>query len=120
MKSTIKLFLVLITLTVAVLGWITGQYRDRDYFILILVLVSATLATFLILNILDHRQQARKRKEKESRSQTGAVNDADAVKVKRSDGSFALREQKSGLSWGGGNIKASEATRGTKRKFLGK
>jgi len=33
----------------------------------------------------------------------------------------ALREEKkSGLTWGGGNIKASTATRGTKRKFLGK
>jgi len=33
---------------------------------------------------------------------------------------FALRDKKSGLTWGGGNIKASEAKRGTKRKFLGK
>ena len=118
MKATIKLFLVLITVVVAVIGWITGQYRDREFFILILVLVSATLATFLIMNIHDHRLQARKRKERESGSQEKPA--AEAGKIKRSDGSFALREQKSGLSWGGGNIKASEATRGSKRKFLGK
>lgn len=118
MKATIKLFLVLITLVVAVIGWITGQYRDRDFVILILVLVSATLVTFLVMNIHDQRFQAKKRKERESNSHEDLGEEAG--KIKRSDTSFALREQKSGLSWGGGNIKASEATRETKRKFLGK
>jgi hypothetical protein len=118
MKATIKLFLVLITVVVAVIGWITGQYRDRDFFILILVLVSATLATFLIMNIHDHQVQARKRKERESESHENLGDEAG--NIKRSDSSFALRDRKSGLSWGGGNIKASEATRGTKRKFLGR
>ena len=110
--------MVLVTLTVAVLGWITGQYKDRDYMILILVLVSATMLTFLILNIHEHRQQARKRKERESKSHEGPG--AEAGRIKRSEGSFALKDKKSGLTWGGGNIKASEATRGTRRKFLGK
>lgn len=118
MTSTVKLFMVLITLTVAVFGWITGQYRDRDYLILILVLVSATLFAFLILNIYERREQERRRREKESRSQqTPGVK---AKNIKRSEGSFALKDKKSGLTWGGGNIKASEATRGTRRKFLGK
>ncbi|MBA7530909.1 hypothetical protein ES705_23120 [subsurface metagenome] len=31
-----------------------------------------------------------------------------------------FRERRSGLSWGGGNVKAAEATRGTRRKFLKK
>lgn len=110
--------MVLLTLTVAVFGWITGQYRDRDYLILILVLLSATLATFLFLNLYEHRVQARKRKEKESRSQQDP--DTKTANIKRSEGSFALKDRKSGLTWGGGNIKASEATRGTKRKFLGR
>jgi len=118
MKATIKLFMVLITLTVAVLGWITGQYRDRNFMILILVLVSATLLTFLIMNIHDQGLQARKRKERESGKHESPGPGAE--RIKRSDGSFALRDRKSGLSWGGGNIKASEATRGTRRKFLGK
>ena len=118
MKSTFKLFMVLVTLTVAVLGWITGQHRDRDYMILILGLISATLITFLVMNIYDRRQEEKMRKEKESRSQS--VPGAEAGKIKRSEGSFALKDKKSGLSWGGGNIKASEATRGTKRKFLGR
>lgn len=110
--------MVLATLTAAVLGWITGRYRDRDFMILILALISVTLVTFLILNISEHRLQARKRKEKESRPRQGPA--VEAKKIKRSEGSFALREKKSGLTWGGGNIKASEATRGTKRKFLGR
>lgn len=118
MKATAKLFMVLITVVVAVIGWITGQYRDRDYLILILVLISATLITFLLMNIHDHRLQARKRKERESKPHEDLGSDA--KKIKRSDASFSLKEKKSGLSWGGGNIKASEATRGTKRKFLGR
>jgi len=118
MKAAIKLFMILITLTVVVLGWITGQHRDRDFLILILVLVSATLLTLLIMNIHDHRLQARKRKERESGAHVSPGPESE--EIKRSDGSFALREKKSGLSWGGGNIKASEATRGTRRKFLGK
>jgi len=110
--------MILITLAVAVLGWITGQYRDRDYMILILALISATLATFLVMNIYDHRQEEKKRKEKKSSSQS--VPGAEAAKIPRSEGSFALRDKKAGLTWGGGNIKASEATRGSKRKFLGR
>jgi len=31
-----------------------------------------------------------------------------------------FRERKSGLTWGGGNIKGSNATRGTRKKFLQK
>lgn len=118
MKTTIKLFIVLITVVVGVIGWITGQYRDRDFFILLLVLVSATLFTFLAMNIHDHRLQARKRRERESRPHEDLG--AEAGKIKRSESTFALKEKKSGLSWGGGNIKASEATRGTRRKFLGR
>ena len=116
MKSTVRLLMVLATMTVAVLGGITGQWKDRDYMILILALISATLATFFILNIIEHREQVRKRKEKESKSRQSPG--AEAGKIPRSDVSFALKDKKSGLTWGGGNIKASEATRGTKRKFL--
>ena len=81
------------------------------------MLVSATLLTFLLINIHEHRLQARKRRERESKP-TEELG-AEAGKIKRSESTFALKEKKSGLSWGGGNIKASEATRGTRRKFLG-
>jgi len=117
MKSTVKLFMVLVTMIVAIFGWFTHRYQDRDFVILVLVLISASLLTFLLLNISERRDQEKRRKERESRSQS--VPGAEAGKIKRSEGSFALRDKKSGLSWGGGNIKASEASRGTKRKFLG-
>lgn len=118
MNSVIKLFLVLTTITVACLGWITGQLRSGDFMILGLVLVSLTLATFLVLNIHERKLEEKKRQQRESRF--AKQTDTPGEKVKRSEGSFALREKRSGLTWGGGNIKASEAKRGTKRKFLGR
>ena len=117
MISLIKLFMVLVTITVACLGWITGQFESRSFITLVVALGATTLATFLLLNIYERRQEERKRKQRESTPRGGPG--PEAGKVKRSEGTFALREKKAGLSWGGGNIKASEATRGTKRKFLG-
>jgi uncharacterized membrane protein YfcA len=118
MKAIVKLFLVLVTVTVACLGWITGQYKSEDFMILVTVLVAITLATFLVLSIHERRQEEKKRKQQ--KSTTRKKGDKATEKVKRSEVSFALRDKKSGLTWGGGNIKASEATRGTKRKFLGR
>ena len=118
MKATLKLFLILITLTVIVIAWITHQLSHPRIQILVLILMASTIAAFFIINIVEHRQE-RKRNARVKTSSGDAdrhVNDSQ----KRSDTSFALKERKSGLTWGGGNIKASEATRGTKRKFLGK
>lgn len=118
MKSTVKLFLILITLTVIVLAWITQQLSDPRIQILILILMSLTIATFFIINILEHREERRRNARLKSSSRAGT--ESTNGKQKRSDTSFTFRERKSGLTWGGGNIKASEATRGTKRKFLGR
>jgi len=118
MKAIVKLFLVLVTVTVACLGWITGQYKSEDFMILITVLVAITLATFLVLTIHERRQEEKKRTQQKSTARK--KGDKSTEKVKRAEGSFALRDKKSGLTWGGGNIKASEATRGTRRKFLGR
>jgi len=67
---------------------------------------------------MEHREEVRRNARLKSASSERAksING----KHKRSAASFALKERKSGLTWGGGNIKASEATRGTKRNFLGK
>ena len=118
MNSTIKLFLVLITLTVILFSWITGQLGNPAIQVLIGVLIGLSVAGFVILNILEHRVERRKRAERESRTRPGPEQEYEPLK--RSDTSYVLRERKAGLTWGGGNIKASEATRGTKRKFLGK
>ena len=84
--------MVLITVVVAVIGWITGLYRERDYLILILVLISATLLTFMLMNIHDRRLQARKKRERESKPHEELG--AEAKDIKRSDASFSLKEKK--------------------------
>lgn len=118
MKDAIKLFLILITLTVFVFAWITHQLGNPRIQILIAVLAASSLAAFFIMNLMDHREQRKKRAQRESASRSRTTQEKEPEK--RSDTSFSLRDRKSGLTWGGGNIKASEATRGTKRKFLGK
>ena len=118
MKSAIKLFLILITLTVFVFAWITHQLGNLRIQILIAILAACSLAAFFVMNLMDHREQRKKRAQRESASRSRTTQKKEPEK--RSDTSFSLRDRKSGLTWGGGNIKASEATRGTKRKFLGK
>jgi hypothetical protein len=85
---------------------------------MIIILVGLSLVVFFTMNVLEHREERRKRAERESPEKH--INKALNRDQKRSDTSFALKDRKSGLTWGGGNIKASEATRGTKRKFLGR
>lgn len=118
MKSAIRLFLILVTLVVILLAWITNQLGNPKIQLLIIILFASSLAAFLVLNLMERREISKGRKERETGTQRPPGH-KDPV-PKRSDTSFALRERKAGLTWGGGNIKASEATRGTKRKFLGK
>lgn len=118
MKSTIKLFLILITVTVIVIAWITHRLNDPAIQVLIGVLIVLSLVVFFVMNMLEQREEVKRRKERESRERPKPGKNA--TERKPSDVSYSLMERKSGLTWGGGNIKASEATRGTKRKFLGK
>ncbi|MGW8315527.1 MAG: hypothetical protein ACWGNV_08000 [Bacteroidales bacterium] len=118
MKSTVKLFLVLITVTVIVVAWISHRLQDPRIQILISVLIVLSVVVFFVMNMLERREEERRRRERESKVRPKP--DKDAPRRKPSDVSYSLKERKSGLTWGGGNIKASEATRGTKRKFLGK
>jgi len=118
MRSAVRLFLVLVTIVVILVAWITHQLTNPTTGILVGVLVITTLAVHFILNILDHRDERRKREARESISRS--TGSGDYGRVKHTEGSFALKEKRSGLTWGGGNIKASEATRGTRRKFLGR
>ena len=118
MRSAIKLFLVLVTILVILVSWITHQLDNPGIMLLIGILLASSLTVFFVVNFLDHRDEKKRRQERESQSNSKSMGDP--TKVKRAEGSFALKERKSGLTWGGGNIKASEATRGTKRKFLGR
>jgi hypothetical protein len=125
MKATIRLFLVLITIVVGVLAWITGQIREERILLLIVVLAGTTMTVFLVQNLLEHREDKKKREARESApgersGPDGKPESPHASGATRSKAMYSWREKKSGLTWGGGNIKASEATRGTKRKYLGR
>jgi hypothetical protein len=70
-----------------------------------------------------HRQQREpesSRKEKEEKSDLDGIENQGDPDAPRGWGmnNSPFRSRKSGLTWGGGNIKASEAKRGTRRKFL--
>jgi Ca2+/H+ antiporter len=118
MRSLFRLFLVLVSITVTIFALITHQLGNTRVQLLITALISISFLSFLIINLVEHREQRKRREARESRSK---ANEKSAVNPRTpSDISFAQKERKVGLTWGGGNIKASEATRGTRRKFLGK
>ena len=73
--------------------------------------------------IESHRQRKEPgstRKDREAEKDPGGTEEQDDAEAPQGWGmnDSPFRSRKSGLTWGGGNIKASEATRGTKRKFL--
>ncbi len=118
LRSAIKLILVFLTLTVFIFTWLTGQLGDPQNLTLIGILAMSTMLAFFILNAMEHRERRKRREQLESTKRPSPS--PGSKPQKRSDASFSLKEKKSGLTWGGGNIKASNATRGTKRKFLGR
>ena len=101
-----------------------------ENFILIGILLF--ILVFLpVLLIRDYRQKRkvrqileahRQRNEQDSQGpdsgQTEREGDLDGAPEGWGMNNSPFRKRKSGLSWGGGNIKASEATRGERRKFL--
>lgn len=127
MRSAIKFFLILLTISVIIFARLTHRLEQPVIQLLILVLIILSVVAFVVMNIQEVRENRARRRARETRTGKKEVPDTDMTrrapdkqKVRRSDTSFSLSEKKSGLSWGGGNILASDATRGTKRKFLGK
>jgi hypothetical protein len=98
----------------------------------ILLFVLAVLPVLLIRNyrqkrkvrqiIESHRIRNEQRSQHNTEGIPGAHSEPEDQTVPEGWGmnNSPFRERKSGLTWGGGNIKASEAKRGTKRKFMGK
>lgn len=101
MKTNIHLYFILLTIVVVTMAWVTGQLDSRP---IQLIIVSLALLSGIALLV------------GRSLSKRNSPEDP----AKKSNVDFGHRERKSGLTWGGGNIKASEAKRGTRRKFLGK
>jgi hypothetical protein len=111
MRSAIKLFLVLVTVVVILVAWLTKQLENPDIRLLAFTLLAITLAAFFIINLLDNSDEKKRRKKRESKSNSSSKGDTS--KVKRAEGNFSLKEKKPGSP-------GEEATRGTKRKVLGK
>ncbi len=127
MRSAIKFFMILLTISVIIFARLTHRLEQPAIQLLILALIVMSVAAFIVMNAIEEREnRARRRaresvkRDKEAPDTGSALRDRDRKKVKRSDASFAIGERKSGLTWGGGNILASDATRGTRRKFLRK
>lgn len=99
MKPPAHLYIILLTVVVIAMAWITGQLDNRPIQIIIVALALLSGIALLVGRMLHKKKAARD-------------------PTKKSHLNFGHRERKSGLTWGGGNIKASEAKRGTKRKFL--
>ncbi len=118
LRSGIKLILVFLTLIVVLFTWVTGQFGDPQNLMLITILTLGTIVIFFIANVMERNERRKRREQQESIKRPAPP--PGSKPQKRSDASFSLKEKKSGLTWGGGNIKASTATRGTKRKFLGR
>lgn len=96
------------------------------------ILIGFLLFVVVILPILLVRDYRHKRKvrqiiesyraEVEADKNTGDMDPEERAGEKRTKGwgmnNSPFRERKSGLRWGGGNIKASEAKRDNRRKFM--
>jgi len=125
MKEGVRLFLILVTIVTILLTWITGQLRKPSIQVLIVAMIAVSIVVLVVLNLLSSAEERKKRRNRESgksgQNSSGTRNGA-SVKLhsKASDTDFSLTERKQGLTWGGGNIKASEARRSTRRKFLGR
>lgn len=94
------------------------------------ILIGFLLFVVIILPILlvrDYRQHREHRRIIDSYRSGKKEKDTEGDAMKEASPSGAVgwgmnnspfHERKSGLIWGGGNIKASEAKRGIRRKFL--
>jgi len=124
MREGIRLFMILLTIVVILLSWITGTLARPRTQLLIITLIAASVLGMVILNIMDASRERKKRETRKSRenTETGSnqAGPAPSNRERATDVDYSLSEKKQGLTWGGGNIHASEARRGSRRKFLGK
>lgn len=105
---------------------------ERFVLIGVLLFVVVLLPVLLVRDYREKRklkriiESHRMKKELEANSKPYPGSEPDALSKQNDQtvpegwgmNNSPFRNRKSGLSWGGGNIKASEAKRGTKRKFL--
>jgi hypothetical protein len=79
------------------------------------ILLLVTLPLFLIERLRYKKMKASILKKYQGKSRTKNTKES---KIKHIPDYPSLRKQKTGLTWGGGNIHGSSAKRGSKRGFL--
>lgn len=106
--------------------WLAGTFIELPVKnVFVIAGLGLLILVFLPLLIYDHYRQ-NKRIDEIIKSYEGKESKDKNIRKgeKQSEGwnmnNSPFRSRRSGLSWGGGNIKASNATRGTRKNFLGK
>lgn len=107
-------------LVIRAIGEIADFHYNRLFFILGVVLL---LLVYLPLVIVDKYLQNKKLDSiiasyKNGGNANEKIEKGDSKHTGWGMNSSPFRERKSGLTWGGGNIKGSNATRGNRRTFL--
>ena len=125
MREAIRLFMILLTIVVILLAWITGTLGKPGMQLIIVVMIGTSIVAMVILNLVGSAEERRKRAQRESHThpdnpEENLNGNPRTGHRKASETDFSLTDRRQGLTWGGGNIHASEARRGTRRRFLGK
>lgn len=122
MKKTIYISGVLggLLLIIYLIGE-TIDFSFNDIFLIVGLII--IVLVFIPLLIVDRHRYNKKIDHiiKTHKDKPSKIKDLPPNKSKikgRNLNNLPFRERKSGLTWGGGNIKGSLAKRGTKRKFL--
>lgn len=118
MKNAIH-FSGVLGLTFLVLRFI-GLFIDNNYNELFLWIGTGILFLVTLPLYLTERNRYKKKKQAILKSfvKDNRKGEAKEHKIKQGTDYPSFRKQKSGLTWGGGNIHGSNAKRGSKRGFL--
>jgi hypothetical protein len=84
--------------------------------------ISVIIILFVIKYIINRRELRKINKiidsYKSKKKSSTQIFDKKRSKTFKKKSPFVKRERKSGLTWGGGNIKGANPSRGTKKEFL--
>jgi len=120
MNNTVRFLAILIVVCLAIAAVLSRTYDwGIDLFAPGLVAAMILLVIVLIADFRKRKQfldfsTRKSNPEKVSSSKEKEEKPSDEPMVLKSD----YRERKSGLNWGGGNVHAANASRGSRRKFM--
>ena len=107
-------------LVIAAIGIMLDFYLNKVFLILALVGLILIFFTFILINKYRYNKKIdsiiHSHKGKEIR--TTHIVKRDLISKGKGINNPLIKERKSGLSWGGGNIHGANASRGTKKSFL--